>query len=835
MTKRVGQRLTEGVRIHGCFLLDATPALVRTMNRLPHLLSAALLLALTWTATAATVPAGFSETTLASGITGSITGMDWAPDGSNRLFVTVKNGPIRIVKNGALLATPFYTFLPFTNSECGVLSLCFDPDFLTSRRLYVFYTVDNRIQRIVSLVDSDSNDIADGAPVTVVDDLPTLGLNHDGGGLGIGADNKLYFAVGDLGDARVGMNADLTSMASKVGRANLDGSVPVDNPFVDGAGPNNDFIWARGFRNPFSLTFQPSTGALWVNVVGDNWEQIFRVAVGEHAGDRTRENAQTAPYIRPQIAYATNGGGSFGGCVTGGTFYGATALPSAYHGDYFFVDYNSGNIMRSELDGSNNVTSTVVWISGVSQAIDMVTGPDGALYYASLGGTIYRLINTAPTQDIVLSAISLRLNEGRSALYSVRLATAPTANVTVTMARTAGDADVAVSGGASLVFTPTTWATPQAVIVTAAEDSDLANDSATISASAGGFATRAVAVTATDNDTQVIVVSSTTATLTEGGTTTFTVRLQQAPTANVSVAVTRSAGDGDVSVSSGSSLTFTPLNYASAQTVTVAAAQDADIANDSATLSIATVGAATRTVAVTVSDDDAAAPVITSTADTTATINAAYAYDVNASGTPPPTFSLTTAPTGMTINATSGIIAWMPSVSGTSTVTVQASNGVGTNATQSYQLVVAADQPPTASITAPLGGQVLSGASAEFYGDGSDDVGITRAEFLVDSVLVSTDVGTGGHYHAGGSHNLFDTRPYANGSHVLRMVVYDTAGQSHFREVTVTITNTAPPPGTAAPVSGGDDSDGCGSGSGLALMLAAASAAFVGRNGRRRS
>ena len=57
------------------------------------------------------------------------------------------------------------------------------------------------------------------------------------------------------------------------------------------------------------------------------------------------------------------------------------------------------------------------------------------------------------------------------------------------------------------------------------------------------------------------------------------------------------------------------------------------------------------------------APTITSTPVTSATEDAAYSYDVNA--TDPDvgdtlTYSLTTAPTGMTINATTGLISWTP-------------------------------------------------------------------------------------------------------------------------------------------------------------------------------
>ena len=84
------------------------------------------------------------------------------------------------------------------------------------------------------------------------------------------------------------------------------------------------------------------------------------------------------------------------------------------------------------------------------------------------------------------------------------------------------------------------------------------------------------------------------------------------------------------------------------------------------------------------------APVITSTAVTTATANITYTYDVNASGTPVPTYSLATAPAGMTINTTTGVITWTPTSASNAAVTVQAANGVDPVATQSFTIVVEA-------------------------------------------------------------------------------------------------------------------------------------------------
>ncbi|MBW8307099.1 MAG: putative Ig domain-containing protein [Thiobacillus sp.] len=73
-----------------------------------------------------------------------------------------------------------------------------------------------------------------------------------------------------------------------------------------------------------------------------------------------------------------------------------------------------------------------------------------------------------------------------------------------------------------------------------------------------------------------------------------------------------------------------------------------------------------------------AAPSITSTAITTATVGQPYGYDVNA--TDPDagdvlTYSLDVFPAGMTINGTTGLISWTPGAAGPSNVTVQVSDG----------------------------------------------------------------------------------------------------------------------------------------------------------------
>lgn len=84
------------------------------------------------------------------------------------------------------------------------------------------------------------------------------------------------------------------------------------------------------------------------------------------------------------------------------------------------------------------------------------------------------------------------------------------------------------------------------------------------------------------------------------------------------------------------------------------------------------------------------APVITSTPVTSATKNQAYTYDVNATDSDGDTlvYSLTTTPSGMSINSSTGLITWTPTAAGNYNVTVEVSDGALFD-TQSYTITVA--------------------------------------------------------------------------------------------------------------------------------------------------
>ncbi|WP_408888099.1 PQQ-dependent sugar dehydrogenase [Myxococcus faecalis] len=826
----------------------------------------------------AAVPSGFVETVYTSNDLSQATGMAWAPDGSGRLFITLKNGPIRVVslKDGlpetqpgnTTLVTRLFATEPavHTNSECGVIGIAFDPNYVANRYVYVFVTVSPTEQQIVRYTDVNG---VGTARTVLVSRLPTRGENHDGGGIGFGPDGKLYFAIGDLGNG-TGVDADLTSLAAKVGRANRDGTPVNDNPFNDGVGPNNEYIWARGFRNPFTLTFQPSTGQLWVNVVGTGYEQTFVVPRRGHAGYNDYENNQPAgnDYITPVIKYRTNGfdtrtltatgaaraggvttftttgnhgfrkgekltlegvgdasfngdfyvasvpsvttvtvaqpglpdatsgGGTaktqrLGGCMNGGVFYDATLFPPEYRGNYFFGDYNESTFMRATLAQDNTVATVDIWGTSFTSYVDASVGPDGALYTIGVsGGRLRRIVPTTTGQRLVVTNLYPRVMEGGKATFTVGLAEAPTTSVVVDVFRApGGSSDLRVSGVATFTFTPRDWSTPRVVTIDALEDADNEVDTATFTVASSGLTSESVRATTIEDNSAQLVLSSSNVAVPEAGTATFDVSLTRQPSRTVTVTVSRASGDADLTVESGGSLIFNASNWNAPQTVTLRAAADADNQDGVALFSVVGSGLDARTVTATEVDDEDLAPIITSTAPAQAVVGNVYRYDVEARARPAATYSLTTAPTGMSIDAATGLITWTPTAVSTTgeAVTVRVANNVAPEATQSFTVTVKQDDAPVAVLTRPTADERVSGAGAEFYGDCQDDVGCTRAEFFVDGVQRYVDERTDNHFHFGGEHNRWDTTELSPGGHLVRFAVVDTSGQRHQVEVKVCV------------------------------------------------
>ncbi|MEU8239639.1 glycoside hydrolase family 48 protein [Actinoplanes missouriensis] len=102
-------------------------------------------------------------------------------------------------------------------------------------------------------------------------------------------------------------------------------------------------------------------------------------------------------------------------------------------------------------------------------------------------------VDAATTPSIVADATSLSISPGSSGSFKLALSAAPTANVSVAVARSAGTTAVTATP-ATLTFTPSNWNTGQAVTVAAAT-SATAGSTATIAATSNGYTAAQLGVT----------------------------------------------------------------------------------------------------------------------------------------------------------------------------------------------------------------------------------------------------------------------------------------------------------------------------------------------------
>ena len=312
------------------------------------------------------------------------------------------------------------------------------------------------------------------------------------------------------------------------------------------------------------------------------------------------------------------------------------------------VPPSSSSLTFTTTNWSVEQTITVSAGEDADAADDMATlthDPSGADYgsVSSVSLTVTVNDNDNDTRGVTVSRTSLTVNEGGNGTYTVKLDTQPSADVTVTVNDPTDNGDV-TADPASLTFTTSNWATAQTVTVSAAEDADSTQDTATVTHTVAGgdydsFAASSVAVTVTDNDTPGVTVTPMSLTVGEGSTNTYSVVLNTQPSGNVMVAI--SSNNTEVTVPpSSSSLTFTTTNWSAEQTITVSAGEDDDAADDMATLTHVASGADYGSVdnailTVTVTDNDTRGVTVTPTSLT-----------VNEGGTNTYTVVLDTQPTG---------------------------------------------------------------------------------------------------------------------------------------------------------------------------------------------
>lgn len=293
---------------------------------------------------------------------------------------------------------------------------------------------------------------------------------------------------------------------------------------------------------------------------------------------------------------------------------------------------------------------------------DIVDGTRTSIISATAAGFtasngVLVTVSDNESAGVTVTPTTLSTSEGgTSAIFTVRLTSQPSANVTITFS-SSNEGEVTVSP-ATVTFTPSTFATPQTITVTGVDD-DVVDGASTavirgaITSADTNYSRLTVApvtVTNADNDRAAFTVTPVSGLMTDeaGRTATFTVAINSTPTAVVTVAVA-SSDTTEATVFPGT-LTFSPQDR-NPKTVIVTGLDDLNadgtvpfrivlspaVSNDDKYS-----GVDPTDVAVTNADNDSASIVVSTRALTT----------TEAGGTDAFTVSLTSQPiANVTVNA----------------------------------------------------------------------------------------------------------------------------------------------------------------------------------------
>ncbi|HWK67965.1 MAG TPA: PQQ-dependent sugar dehydrogenase [Rhizobiaceae bacterium] len=306
-----------------------------------------------------------------------------------------------------------------SGGERGVLGLAFHPDYRTNGRFFVYLTDTAGNIELREYARAAAGDLptADSDAFRTILTIPHPGFtSHYGGSLAFGPDGKLYVAVGDGGGVNDpdGNAQNPGVLLGKILRIDVDHddfptdqsrnyAIPADNPFA-GTVAGADEIWAYGLRNPWRVSFDAATGALYIGDVGQDAREEVNVEAAGGPGGRNygwdyREGTlpgpgappdSPIPFIEPVFDYGHDAGQS----ITGGYVYRGPA--AGLQGAYVFADFVSARLFSFRLVNgvAEDAADRTAQLTGATlqQVSSFGTDNAGNLYTVSLGGAIHRLV-----------------------------------------------------------------------------------------------------------------------------------------------------------------------------------------------------------------------------------------------------------------------------------------------------------------------------------------------------------------------------------------------------------------------------------------------------------
>lgn len=198
-------------------------------------------------------------------------------ESEGRLFVTEIGGTIAVIDHGgSVVRHEVRTSSPVVHDGgSGLMGLALSGDFAESGTAYIYYTyaAGQGLANRIAEVTFDGSSWRENR--VLLDSIPGHGL-YNGGRLAIGPDGCLYATTGWVHDNAAPQ--DLNSLAAKILRLRLDGTIPTDNPFPD------SFVYSFGHRNPQGLAWDRA-GRLFSSEHGESAnDEINLITAGTNYG-----------------------------------------------------------------------------------------------------------------------------------------------------------------------------------------------------------------------------------------------------------------------------------------------------------------------------------------------------------------------------------------------------------------------------------------------------------------------------------------------------------------------------------------------------------------------
>jgi glucose/arabinose dehydrogenase len=340
------------------------------------------------------------------------------PSNDHRWYVVEQTGAIKTFLDTdaapATTAATVGTPASLGNGEQGLLGMAFDPLFGISGEIYVSYTDASDESLVLQRWVSGNNGSTFSASTIILRIAHPGQTNHNGSDLAFGPGNLLFYSTGDGGGGgdpnRNAQNRNV--LLGKILRLDVNATppagktyaIPLGNPSAGNAqcnaGPTGSAcpeVFARGFRNPWRMAFDPDTSKLYVGDVGqEQQEEIDIVTNGGNFGWNCFEGelafnnvpaCSTETFVAPEVVYNDDPTGP--DAVTGGVVYRGTALPGLV-GFYVYTDFYRGPFLAFDADVPNappqTLSASETHISAFGQ------GRDGEVYAVDLDGKIWKLV-----------------------------------------------------------------------------------------------------------------------------------------------------------------------------------------------------------------------------------------------------------------------------------------------------------------------------------------------------------------------------------------------------------------------------------------------------------